>query len=146
MQSARDIVDSRLDEFTGTAAMGTTEGPAPGLAGKPRFSRVDRKKRRRAVQALLGEDDSDDGVPEPVAATPPPVPEIKAAPDVRTGDEVPPWAAIMLQKMDALGGELAALKSERGAGKPDAPKSPPATPPVEPTVIDRLLQERKESR
>ena len=134
MQSARDIVDGRLDEFTGTGAMGTTEGPAPGLVGKPRFRRIDKRRRRRAVQALLGEDSSEEDVPEPVASTPPPVPEIKAAPDVRTGSEVPPWAALLIQKVDALGSEMASFKSEKGGGG-EKPKvvSPPAQPPVEPS-------------
>jgi len=132
--TARDIVDSKLEEFTGTGAMGTSEGPAPGLAIKPHFSRMDRKKKRRAVQALLGEDADDDNVPEPVAGTPPPLPEIHAAPPVRTGDEVPPWAATLLQKMDALGGELAALKSEKTGGKPEPKAGAPIQPPVEPTA------------
>jgi hypothetical protein len=121
--------------------MGTTEGPAPGLAPKPMPRRplirvprrLDPKRRRRAVEALIGEEEADDGAPAPSVDKPPPVPLPAAGPEPVV--DAPPWATVLMQQMADLQAQVTELKG----GKPTPGAAPgvppsPAQPPVVPSV------------
>ena len=140
-----------LTEFTGCGAMGTSTAPAPGLAHKtPAYHLNDlkaaaakKKKNRRAVESLLGEDEETaDHTPAPSITAPPPVPLPKPQPQPATAN-APEWATELLRRVSDLQNEVASLK----AGPAQQHAAPPAQPPVTPTVArDEVVPPRVASK
>ncbi len=155
MSIARDLVEGRqpIREFTGAASMGTVEGPAPGLAAKPKLTPrrlpLDRKRRRRAVSALLGESDGEDdqNTPEPVEAAPPPAPSVSLT--VPPAETPPAWAVEMMTRLGNIENRLGVgapptppSPPSSEPAKPPAPKAPASSPPVEPSGVERNVPPR----
>jgi hypothetical protein len=155
MSIARDLVEGRqpIMEFTGAASMGTVEGPAPGIAAKPKLTSrrppLDRKRRRRAVSALLGESDGEDdqNTPEPVEAAPPPAPSVSLT--TPPAETPPAWAVEMMTRLGNIENRLGVgapptppSPPTSEPAKPPVPKAPPSSPPVEPSDVGRNVPPR----
>ena len=137
-----------LHEFSGCGGVPCNDTPAPGIARKSnayrlhdlRAAALAHKKRRRAVEALLGEDtepgSEGDPAPAPFIKTPPPVPLPKVEPraGAAAGNpdiaNAPAWAAELLQRVADLQREVATLKANPGHA------TMPLQPPVVPTSVE----------